>query len=89
MEETIQLSSMKEAILSFKKGGIIIVMDDENRENEGDLIMAAEFATKEKVAFFLKYTTGILCVSLTESRSKELNLPIMVENNSESQRVYY
>jgi 3,4-dihydroxy 2-butanone 4-phosphate synthase/GTP cyclohydrolase II len=62
MEETIQLSSMKEAILSFKKGGIIIVMDDENRENEGDLIMAAEFATKEKVAFFFKiYNWYIMC----------------------------
>jgi 3,4-dihydroxy 2-butanone 4-phosphate synthase/GTP cyclohydrolase II len=71
------------ALDALRSGGIVIVVDDEGRENEGDLIMAAQFATTESVAFFLEYTSGFLCVSVTEERAAELGLPLMVDDNTE------
>eukprot|EP01121_Diplochlamys_sp_Union-15-3_P013386 TRINITY_DN4146_c0_g3_i1.p2 TRINITY_DN4146_c0_g3~~TRINITY_DN4146_c0_g3_i1.p2 ORF type:complete len:245 (+),score=35.13 TRINITY_DN4146_c0_g3_i1:42-776(+) len=69
-----------DAIKLFSQGNILIVMDDEDRENEGDLIMAAEWATPEKVAFFIRYTTGILCTPLSPAKAAHLELPLMVSN---------
>jgi 3,4-dihydroxy 2-butanone 4-phosphate synthase/GTP cyclohydrolase II len=71
------------------RGEIVVVVDDEDRENEGDLILAAEFATPEAIAFFVRHTAGLICVSLTERRADELDLPLMVATNTESQRTAF
>lgn len=73
---------IEDALKAFKKGELIIVVDDDARENEGDLIVAAEFCTKEQMAFIIRHSSGIICVPLTEERAKELELPPMVEINS-------
>src|SRR3546814_18940268 len=62
---------------------------DEDRENEGDLIMAAEFVTPEKIAFFLHHTSGYLCAPITAERAQELDLPPMVVQNTEAQRTAF
>ena len=73
---------MKDAVKDFKEGKFVIVVDDEDRENEGDLIMAAEMITPEKVNFMLKNARGVLCVPITLSRAKELDLPHQVSDNT-------
>ncbi len=83
------LSNVEEAIAAIGRGEMVVVVDDEDRENEGDLVMAAEFATPEKIAFFLAYTSGLICVPLTPERLDELELPLMVPNNTESQRTAF
>ena len=80
--EKLILNTIDEAIADFKKGEFVIVVDDEDRENEGDLIIAAELITAEKVNFMLKYARGVLCAPITISRSEELDLPKQVENNT-------
>ncbi|MFL6205510.1 MAG: bifunctional 3,4-dihydroxy-2-butanone-4-phosphate synthase/GTP cyclohydrolase II [Acidimicrobiales bacterium] len=80
---------IEDAIDAFARGEILVVVDDEDRENEGDLIMAAEFATPEKVAFFLHHTSGYLCTPITAERASELDLPPMVMQNTESQRTAF
>ncbi|MET0902991.1 MAG: bifunctional 3,4-dihydroxy-2-butanone-4-phosphate synthase/GTP cyclohydrolase II [Acidimicrobiales bacterium] len=80
---------IEDAVEAFARGEILVVVDDEDRENEGDLIMAAEFATPEKVAFFLHHTSGYLCVPITAERAAELDLPPMVVQNTESQRTAF
>lgn len=77
-------SSVAEAVATLAAGGKVLVIDDEDRENEGDLIMAAEHATTDEVAFFLEHTSGFLCVSIDERRSAELELDLMVTANTES-----
>jgi 3,4-dihydroxy 2-butanone 4-phosphate synthase/GTP cyclohydrolase II len=81
--EASPFSTIAEALEDIKKGGVVIVMDDEDRENEGDLIMAAEFASPETIAFFVNFTTGILCAPLTAARATELKLSIMVNSNTD------
>lgn len=78
-----KLNSISEAINDIKKGKVIIVVDDENRENEGDFICAAEMATPEIINFMAKYGRGLICMPLTNTRSKELNLNPMVVNNTD------
>ena len=78
----IKLNSVEEAIADFKEGKFVIVVDDEDRENEGDLIAAAEKITPEMVNFMLKHARGVLCVPITLSRCKELNLPHQVNDNT-------
>lgn len=80
--EEIKLDSINDAINDFKEGKFVIVVDDESRENEGDLIVAAEKITPEQVNFMLKNARGVLCVPLTISRCKELQLPHQVDNNT-------
>ena len=80
--EKIKLNSIEEAIEDFKKGEFVIVVDDEDRENEGDLIIAAEKITPEKVNFMLKHARGVLCAPITLSRCKELDLPHQVADNT-------
>ncbi len=82
MKEQVVLNTIEEAIEDFRNGKMIIVVDDEDRENEGDFIMAAEMVTPEDVNFMLKYGRGLLCVPLCESRCAELQLGMMEENNS-------
>ncbi|RLD64384.1 MAG: bifunctional 3,4-dihydroxy-2-butanone-4-phosphate synthase/GTP cyclohydrolase II [Bacteroidetes bacterium] len=76
------LNSIEEAIEDIKKGKLIIVVDDENRENEGDFITAAELITPEKVNFMATHGRGLICTSLTEERCKELDLNLMVGKNT-------
>ena len=73
------------AIAAIGRGEIVIVVDDEDRENEGDLIMAAEAVSPEKLAFFLRHTSGVICASLTGDRLDALELPLMVDDNQEGQ----
>ncbi len=82
-------SDIAEAVAVLAAGGMVLVVDDEDRENEGDLIMAAELATTDAVAFFLEYTSGFLCVSIDERRAGELGLGLMVEDNTESHRTAF
>lgn len=76
------LDSIEEAIEDFRKGEFVIVVDDEDRENEGDLVIAAELITPEKVNFMLKHARGVLCAPITLSRCEELDLPHQVVNNT-------
>lgn len=72
---------MKEAIEAIKKGEMIIIMDDEDRENEGDLVMAGIFSTPEKINFMAQEARGLICVSITQEIAKRLDLPPMVQKN--------
>ena len=78
----IKLSTIEEAIEDFKQGKFIIVVDDEDRENEGDFITAAEMITPEKVNFMLHEGRGVLCAPITISRAEELELPHQVQDNT-------
>ncbi len=78
----IKLDSIEEAIADFAQGKMVIVVDDECRENEGDLIVAAEKITPEQVNFMLKNARGVLCAPITKARCAELNLPMQVEHNT-------
>lgn len=80
--EDIKLNSIEEAVKDFKEGKFVIVVDDEDRENEGDLIIAAEKITTEKVNFMLKHARGVLCAPITISRCDELDLPHQVQDNT-------
>jgi 3,4-dihydroxy 2-butanone 4-phosphate synthase/GTP cyclohydrolase II len=83
------LSTIEQALNQLRQGGMVVVIDDEDRENEGDLIMAAEDVTSESMAFFLEYTSGVFCVPLESSRADELDLPLMVVANTEAQRTAF
>jgi 3,4-dihydroxy 2-butanone 4-phosphate synthase/GTP cyclohydrolase II len=85
----VALSTVEEAIAQIRNGGIVVVVDDEDRENEGDLVMSAEDVTPESMAFFLEYTSGIFCVPLEGERADELDLPLMVVANTEAQRTAF
>lgn len=78
----IKLNSIPEAIEDFKAGKFLIVVDDEDRENEGDFIIAAEKITPEKVNFMLQYGRGVLCTPITETRARELKLDMQVQDNT-------
>lgn len=83
MQDTkIKLNTIEEAIEDIKQGKVIIVVDDEDRENEGDFIAAAESVTPEMINFMAKHGRGLICAPLTEKRCKELDLTMMVENNT-------
>ena len=77
-----KLNTVEEAVADFREGKFVIVVDDEDRENEGDLIIAAEKIDADKVNFMLKYARGLLCAPITISRSEELNLPHQVQDNT-------
>jgi 3,4-dihydroxy 2-butanone 4-phosphate synthase / GTP cyclohydrolase II len=83
------LNSVPELLAELRAGRMVIVMDDEDRENEGDLIMAAEYATPEAVAFMIRHTSGIICVPMEEAELARLELPQMVPVNSESHRTAF
>lgn len=82
MAEEIKLNTIEEAIEAIKNGEVIIVVDDENRENEGDFVCAAEKVTPEIVNFMATHGRGLICAPLVEERCDELGLPLMVDNNS-------
>jgi len=83
------LAKIEDAIQAIADKKIVIVVDDADRENEGDLVMAAEAATPENIAFFLAHTSGVICVPLEEERADELDLPLMVVANTEAQRTAF
>lgn len=82
MNNEIKLSTIEDAIEDFRQGKFVIVVDDEDRENEGDFITAAELITEEKVNFMLKYGRGVLCAPITISRARELELEHQVQVNT-------
>lgn len=82
MDKEIKLSTIEEALADFKEGKFVIVVDDEDRENEGDFITAAELITEEKVNFMLKNGRGVLCAPITITRAKELELEHQVQVNT-------
>jgi 3,4-dihydroxy 2-butanone 4-phosphate synthase/GTP cyclohydrolase II len=86
---TAGLNSVEEIVADLRAGRMVIVMDDEDRENEGDLIMAAELATPEAVAFMIRHASGIICVPMEEEQLTRLDLPQMVATNSESHRTAF
>ncbi|MCF6141317.1 3,4-dihydroxy-2-butanone-4-phosphate synthase [Flavobacterium sp. K77] len=81
--DTIQLNTIEEAIEDIRQGKVIIVVDDEDRENEGDFLAAAEKVTPEMINFMATHGRGLICAPLTESRCKELGLHVMVSNNTD------
>lgn len=80
--DKIKFDSIENAIVDFKEGKFVIVVDDEDRENEGDLIIAAEKITPEKVNFMLKHARGVLCAPILTARCKELELDVQVADNT-------
>src|SRR3984957_13344013 len=84
-----EIARGEDAIAAVSRGESVIVVDDVDRENEGDLVMAAQAATPEKIAFFLAHTSGVICVPLTADRADQLELPLMVTANTESQRTAF
>ncbi|KGO94997.1 3,4-dihydroxy-2-butanone-4-phosphate synthase [Flavobacterium subsaxonicum] len=81
-EEKIQLNTIEEAIEDIRQGKVIVVVDDEDRENEGDFIAAAEKVTPEMINFMATHGRGLICAPITEARADELDLPPMVSNNT-------
>ena len=83
------LKNIAEAVEIFAQGKFLIVIDDENRENEGDLIISGEKITDQDMAFLIRHTSGIICSAISAKRAKELNLPIMVRENEDSRRTAF
>jgi len=75
--------TVERAVAALAAGGFVLVVDDEERENEGDLILPAETATREQIAFMVRHTSGVICVPLERSRLDQLGLPLMVLHNTE------
>src|SRR5688500_8130175 len=75
-------ATIQEAAELYRKGELVIIVDDEDRENEGDLCMAADAVTPQAINFMARYGRGLICLALTEDRCRDLELPLMVENNT-------
>ena len=75
------IAPIEEIVEEIRKGNMVILVDEEDRENEGDLVFAAEFATPEKINFMARHGRGLICLTLTEAHCKKLNLPLMVQEN--------
>ena len=76
-----EFSSIEDAIEDVRQGKMIVIVDDEDRENEGDLMIAAEKATPELINFMARFGRGLICLTLTENRTSELGLSMMVDDN--------
>ncbi|WP_407923595.1 bifunctional 3,4-dihydroxy-2-butanone-4-phosphate synthase/GTP cyclohydrolase II [Chromobacterium paludis] len=83
-EEAMAISPIQDIIADIQAGKMVVLMDAEDRENEGDLVMAAEFVTPEAINFMAKHGRGLICLTLSEARCKLLNLPMMATNNGTS-----
>jgi 3,4-dihydroxy-2-butanone 4-phosphate synthase len=81
--------SVESAINAINRGEFVVVVDDTDRENEGDLIIAAEKVSAEQMAFMVRHSSGIVCISMTAERLRQLKLPLMVERNTESHRTAF
>ncbi|BAS29114.1 bifunctional 3,4-dihydroxy-2-butanone-4-phosphate synthase/GTP cyclohydrolase II [Limnochorda pilosa] len=89
MSSDAAFARMEQALEAIRAGKMVIVVDDEDRENEGDLLMAAEKVTPEAINFMTRYGRGLVCVPLTSARADELRLPLMVETDPESMRTAF
>ncbi len=78
------MNTIEQALEDIKNGKMVVVVDDEDRENEGDLIIASRFASPEAINFMSKEARGLICIALTEDRCKELQLDLMVKDNTAS-----
>ncbi|NKB16859.1 MAG: bifunctional 3,4-dihydroxy-2-butanone-4-phosphate synthase RibB/GTP cyclohydrolase II RibA [Pseudanabaena sp. CRU_2_10] len=88
-EQDFQFDDIESALLELKAGKAIVVVDDESRENEGDLICAAQFATPDMINFMAVEARGLICVAMTGDRLDQLNLPLMVDNNTDSNQTAF
>lgn len=86
---TTMISPTHEIIEAIRAGRMVVLIDDEDRENEGDLVLAAEFANAEHINFMAKYGRGLICLTLTESHCRQLDLNAMVDNNGSSMRTNF
>jgi len=89
MNDSFQFAPIEDVIAAIARGEMIVMVDDEDRENEGDLIMAAQFATPEKIAFIVRHSSGVIVAPLSGDRCDDLRLPLMVEHNTESHRTAF
>jgi 3,4-dihydroxy 2-butanone 4-phosphate synthase/GTP cyclohydrolase II len=89
MTDNFQFAPIEDVIAAIARGEMIVMVDDEDRENEGDLIMAAQFATPEKIAFIVRYSSGVVVAPISGDRCDDLRLPLMVEHNTESHRTAF
>src|SRR5258705_13182838 len=80
---------MADALAALAQGSMVVVVDDEDRENEGDLILAAEHPTPERLAFMVRHSSGVICAGLPGDRLDQLTLPLMVSSNSDSMGTAY
>ena len=78
------LNSIEEIVADLRQGKMVIIMDDEDRENEGDLLIAAEKITPEAINFMARYGRGLICLTLSKARCQQLRLPLMVSENKEA-----
>jgi len=81
--------TIEEAVTAFKNGQFVVVMDDESRENEGDLMLPAQFATTEKFAFLVRHSSGLVCLPIVGERLEQLEIPPMVPKNTEPHRTAF
>jgi 3,4-dihydroxy 2-butanone 4-phosphate synthase/GTP cyclohydrolase II len=81
MQTMTDITPIQEIIAEIRAGNMVVLVDEEDRENEGDLIFAAEFATPEKINFMARHARGLICLTLTEAHCKQLDLPLMVRDN--------
>ena len=84
-----KLNTIKEAVNDFKNGKMLIVVDDENRENEGDFIISGQKATPQDINFMMKYGRGLICTSISSKKAKQMDLNPMVDNNTENQKTNF
>ena len=89
MTDSFQFAPIEDVIAAIARGEMIVMVDDEDRENEGDLIMAAQFATPEKIAFIVRHSSGVVVAPISGDRCDDLRLPLMVEHNTESHRTAF
>ncbi len=82
MQKRMALNSIEEIIEDIRQGKMVILMDDEDRENEGDLVMAAEHCTAEAINFMARFGRGLICMPMTRDRCEQLGLPLMVQQNA-------
>ena len=81
--------TVEKAISDIREGRMVIVADDEDRENEGDLVMAAAKVTPDHVNFMTKHGRGLICVALTDERADDLDLPLMTQRNTDPQETAF
>ncbi|KAL1974999.1 hypothetical protein VTN31DRAFT_5203 [Thermomyces dupontii] len=88
-DEELRFDRIEDVIEDFRNGQFVIVLDSPDRENEGDLIIAADAVTEAKMAFMVRYSSGYICAPILPSRADELDLPLMVVNNDDPMRTAY
>ena len=79
---TTLISPVEDIVADMRAGRMVILVDEEDRENEGDLVLAADFVTPEAINFMVKHARGLVCLTLTEERCKQLNLSMMTDRKS-------